>query len=99
MSFKNLFIEHSRTNEVQEWVDEEIAEQEERYQTIVDQMDALSSSREKWYQEFFDRITTSGFNEDGDMKRKIDPADLPVKPADAEDNGNRVIWQYGIDGE
>lgn len=96
MTFKNLFIEHERSPEVEEWIKEEAAEQEERYQKIVQQMEDLSPLREKWYQEFFDRITTSGFNEDGDMKVKIKPQDLPVKP---EDRGNQVIWKYGVDGE
>jgi len=99
MSFKNLFIEHTRSAQEQDWVDEEIAEQEVRYQKVVDEMDALSPSREKWYQEFLDRISTIGFNEDGDRKTVIKPEDLPVKPADAENNGNKVIWKYGIDGE
>lgn len=99
MSFKNLFIEHEKSPEVKAWVEEEIAEQEVRYQKVVDEMNALSPQREKWYQEFLDRVATIGFNEDGDRKRVVPREELPVKPADAENNGNKVIWKYGIDGE
>ena len=56
----------------------------------------LDPKREKWYQEFFDRITTLGFNQDGDLKVKIEPRDLPVKPAGRT---NQVIFKYGTDGE
>jgi hypothetical protein len=96
MSFKNTFIRHDRNPEVTAWIEEERVEQEERFATIVKQMEELDPKREKWYQEFFDRLTTLGFNQDGDMKVKIAPRDLPVKPADRT---NQVIWKYGVDGE
>jgi len=96
MTFKNLFIEHERSAEAEEWVKEEIEEQELRYSKVAQQMEDLGPTREKWYQEFFDRITTSGFNDDGDMKTVIKKEDLPVKPDDRKD---QVIWKYGIDGE
>ena len=96
MSFKNTFIRHDRSAEVEAWIEEERAEQEERYATIVKQMDELDPKRERWYQEFFDRLTTLGFNQDGDLKVKIAPRDLPVKP---EGRTNQVIFKYGVDGE
>jgi hypothetical protein len=96
MSFKNLFIEHDISPEVKAWIEEEAAEQEARYQKIAKEMEGLAPTREKWYQEFFDRITSIGFNTDGDDKMKIDPADLPVKPAGRKD---KVTWKYGVDGE
>ena len=96
MSFKNLFIEHDISPEVQEWIKGEIDAQEERFAKIDKEMVDLAPMREKWYQEFFDRLTTSGFNTDGDDKMRLDPADLPVKPADSVD---QVIWKYGVDGE
>ena len=96
MSFKNTFINHDRSPEVTAWIEEERVEQEERFQTIVKQMDALEPKREKWYQEFFDRLRTYGFNQDGDMKVKIAPADLPVKP---EGRTNQVVFKYGVDEE
>ncbi len=96
MSFKNLFIDHDVPPEVKAWIEEEAAEQEVRYQKIAQEMEDLAPTREKWYQEFFDRITTIGFNTDGDDKMKIDPADLPVKPEGRQD---KVTWKYGTDGE
>ena len=96
MSFKNTFINHDRSSEVTAWIEEERVEQEERFATIVKQMAELDPDREKWYQEFFDRLTTYGFNQDGDMKVKIAPQDLPVKP---EDRTNQVIFKYGVDEE
>jgi len=96
MTFKNLFIEHERSAEVEEWIKEEIEDQEQRYNIIAKQMDDLAPKREKWYQEFFDRISTWGFNADNDTKVKIKPEELPVKPKDRED---KVLWKYGIDGE
>ena len=96
MSFKNTFIHHDRSPEVTAWIEEEKVEQEKRFATIVQEMDAIEPKRERWYQEFFDRLTTHGFNQDGDMKVKIAPRDLPVKPADRT---NQVIFKYGVDDE
>ncbi len=96
MTFKNLFIDHERSKEEEEWVREEIAEQEERFAKIDRQMRDLAPRRAKWYEEFFDRISFRGFNADGDDKVKIKREDLPVKPAGRED---RVVWKYGKDTE
>ena len=35
------------------------------------EMDDLAPTREQWYQEFFDRISTIGFNMDADDKMVI----------------------------
>jgi hypothetical protein len=94
MTFKNLYIEHEKSPEVEAWVREEAEEQEQRFAQIAQQMEQLGPQREQWYQEFFDRITTLGFNADGDDKVKIAPADLPVQPAGRKD---QVIWKYGTD--
>jgi len=96
MSFKNTFIRHDRNPEVTAWIEEERVEQEERFATVVKAMEELEPEREKWYQEFFDRITAIGFNQDGDLKVKIAPEDLPVKP---EGRTNQVIFKYGVDDE
>ena len=96
MTFKNLYIEHERSSEVEEWVKEELAEQEERFAKIEAAMEDLAPTREKWYQEFFDRLRTNGFNVDGDDKMPIPESDLPVKPADRKD---QVVWKYGVDSD
>ena len=96
MTFKNLFIQHERSPVEEEWVREEIAEQEQRFAKIARQMHELAPTRTKWYEEFFDRISLRGFNADGDQKVKIKREDLPVQPEGRED---RVLWKYGVDGE
>jgi len=80
MSFQNLFIEHERSEAEKKWLKEEIDEQAERYRLIVKAMEALTPQREVWYAEFLERIQTRGFNVDGDMRTKIAPEDIPVKP-------------------
>jgi len=59
-------------------------------------MEALAPTREKWYQEFFDRIRTNGFNVDGDDKMPIPDSDLPKKPTGRKD---QVVWKYGVDSD
>ena len=77
--------------EAEEWVKEELAEQEERFAKIEAAMEDLAPTREKWYQEFFDRLRTNGFNMDGDDKMPIPESDLPVKPADRKRSGGLEI--------
>jgi hypothetical protein len=96
MTFKNLFIEHERSSEAEEWLKEELAEQEARFAAIEAAMEDLAPTREKWYQEFFDRLQTNGFNTDGDEKMPIPKSDLPVKPSDRKD---QVVWKYGVDSD
>ena len=96
MTFVNKFIEHEVPEEVKEWIKGEIEAQEKRFAIIDQQMKDLAATREQWYQEFFDRITTTGFNMDGDDKMMIDPKDLPVKPEGCEDP---VIWKHGLDSD
>lgn len=96
MSFKDTFIDHELTPEVKEWIKGEIDAQEQRYAQIEQTMKEFAPTREKFYQEFFDRITSIGYNMDGDDKMPIDPADLPVKPDGCED---RVVWKFGVDSD
>jgi len=62
------------------WLQENIAEQQQRYKAIVKEMDTLAPARAKWYQEFLHTIQTRGFNVTGDMRRKITKAELPRQP-------------------
>ena len=96
MSFKNLFIEHDRSPEEEAWLEEEIADQEERFRAIEKKMEDLEPIRAQWYAEFFDRISTIGFNVDGDEKAVIPRDQLPLKE---EGRVDRVVWKYGVDGE
>ncbi len=94
MTFMSQFIEHEVDPKVKAWLQEEMAEQEARYQKIVKEMQDLAPSREQWYQEFFDRITTKGFNVDGDDRVVIKREDLPVF---SEGRIDQVVWKYGVD--
>lgn len=81
MGFLNTRIEREQLpKEVVKWLEEEVKEQEERYQKIVAEMQALDPTRDQWYEEFFERLKKYGFNQDGDDKVKLSDEDLPVKP-------------------
>ena len=69
-------------------IDEEIAEQQLRYQAIVKAMEELAPTRERWYAEFLDRIQMRGFNVDGDMRVKIQHEDIPLRP----DRPHKVVY-------
>jgi len=88
MSFKNTLIEYERSADASRWLEEEIAEQQERYEKIVADMEAMNDQREQWYEEFLERIQTYGFNEDGDRRRKIAPEDIPLRP----DGPHKVVY-------
>ena len=79
MTFRKLFIEHEKEPEVDAWVAEETREQEARFGQLSQQMDALKPTRNKWYQEFFDRIMNRGFNVDADDKVPIPAAEIPLR--------------------
>ena len=80
MTFKNTRIDCERSKEVEQWLEEEITEQQARYEKIVAEMEAMNEQREQWYAEFLERIQTHGFNEDGDRRVKIKPEDIPLRP-------------------
>ena len=80
MTFLNTKIERELPDEVRKWLEEEIVEQDERYQKIVAEMKALDPTRDQWYEEFLQRLQKYGFNQDGDNRVKIAEGDLPVKP-------------------
>ena len=59
MAFKNTHINYKRSKEATKWLEEEIAEQLERYKKIVAHMEEISEERDLWYEEFFSRIKNS----------------------------------------
>ena len=70
-----------RTEEVEKWLNEEFGEQKERYEKIAQSMNIdLAQQREIWIQEFYERITTTGFNVHADMKKIIKKEELFQKP-------------------
>ena len=88
MPFLTDEIEHEISDEVKRWLEEEIKEQDERYAKIVAEMKALDSTRDQWYEEFFERLKKYGFNQDGDMRVKIPDEELPAKP----DRDHKVVY-------
>lgn len=69
-----------RTREVREWLRKELKDQRERYKKIVAEMDALAPERDRWVEEFLQRIQTRGFNVHADIRRPIQPEEIPKKP-------------------
>lgn len=77
-----------RSKEAQNWINENLGEQETRYEAIAKEMDDLAPQREKWYEEFLSIMRTRGFNFNGDMRRVIPEDDIPKKP----NRKDRVVW-------
>jgi hypothetical protein len=81
MSKKILKQKPTRNVEAQTWLDNEVAEQKTRYEQIARAMNVeLADTREKWIQEFYQRIQTTGFNWHADNKKIIKPEELFQKP-------------------
>lgn len=60
------------------WLKENIAEQKKRHKAIMQEMNKdLAAKRSKWYKQFINDISTTGFNVSGDIKRVIGKKDLP----------------------
>ncbi|WP_446830905.1 hypothetical protein [Candidatus Foliamicus sp.] len=74
------FIEYEKSAEAEQWIRDESAEQEKRYETIVKEMDDLSEERDEWVEKFFERIQTRGFNVHYDNRRAIPAEELPKRP-------------------
>ena len=73
-------IHKSRSREVTRWLKQESAEQKRRYQAIVAEQDALAPKRDRWIEQFLERIQTRGYNVHYDQLRKIRPDEIPAKP-------------------
>ena len=77
-----------RSAEAQAWLDENVAEQQTRYEGIVKEMNDLAPTRAKWYAEFLEIVQTKGFNFDNDSRRVIPKEDVPTQP----DRPDRVVF-------
>ncbi len=70
-----------RSEEVEKWIAEEVAEQLVRHEKIAKEMNIdLAQQREIWIQEFYERLMTTGFNAHADMKKIIKKEELFQKP-------------------
>ena len=70
----------SLSDQQREWLERNLAEQRERHEKILAEMDQLSGQREIWVAEFLERLQTRGFNYNCDALRKIPAEELPVRP-------------------
>jgi len=81
MSKQILKQKPPRAAEVQAWIDQEVAEQLERYAGIAQAMNIdIAEQREEWIAAFYERITTTGFNWHADNKKIIKKEELFMKP-------------------
>lgn len=81
MSKKILKNKPKRSEEVEAWIAEEVKEQQSRYEKIAHEMNVeLAAQREIWIQEFYERITTTGFYWHADNKKIIKKEELFQKP-------------------
>lgn len=70
-----------RSEEVEKWLQAEFGEQRRRYEKIAKEMNIdLAQQREAWIQEFYERITTTGFYWHADNKKIIKKEELFQKP-------------------
>lgn len=82
------FIPHKISPAIKAWLKKEIAEQKKLHKKIAKQMGDLAPERAKWYEAFFDRIQTRGFNVHFTDRRQIAKEELPSKPR----RKDRVVW-------
>lgn len=68
------------TADEKKWVDEELKEQIDRYETIVKAMEDLTAEREQWVADFLHRVQTRGFHWHAEQRRVI-PKD-EIRPRD-----------------
>jgi hypothetical protein len=74
-------IKHARSREAAAWLKKEIAEQKARYRKIEHEMNvAIAKTRERWYEEFLERIQTRGYHVHFNMQRRIKPQEIPKRP-------------------
>ena len=63
-----------------EWLKANLEQQKLRHADIVAEMENLALQRDKWIEEFLERIQALGFNYNCDARRKIPKAELPSRP-------------------
>ena len=70
-----------RSENVKKWLKQNITEQKKRHRAIMKEMNVdVAPQRAKWYKQFLQAVSTTGFNFNGDMKRVIPKKDLPKQP-------------------
>ena len=73
-------IKHARSREATRWLKQESAEQRKRYRGIVAEQEALAPKRDRWIDEFLQRIQTRGYHLHFDQMRRIAAEEIPKRP-------------------
>ncbi len=74
-------IKHKRGREAEAWLKKEVAEQKVRYRKIEREMNVtIAKQRDKWVDEFLERLQTRGYHTHFNMMRKIKPEEIPKRP-------------------
>ncbi len=74
-------IKHTRSREVQAWLKKEIDEQKARYRKIEHEMNvSIAAKRDRWIDDFLERIQSRGYNVHFNILRKIKPEEIPKRP-------------------
>jgi len=74
-------IKHKRSREAAAWLKKEVAEQKVRYRQIKREMNVtIASQRDKWIEEFLERLQTRGYHVHFNMMRKVKPEEIPKRP-------------------
>ena len=82
-------IPHKVPKAVKDWLRKEKEIQKKLHKKIAHEInDLLAPKRAKWYEEFFERIQTRGWNVHFTERRQIKPEELPKKPR----RKDRVVW-------
>ena len=82
-------IKHKVPAAVKAWIKKEIAGQRKLHKKIAKEINEdLVKKRAKWYDEFFNRIQTRGFNVHFTERRQIQEEELPKKPR----RKDRAVW-------
>ncbi|MEC9375445.1 MAG: hypothetical protein VYA80_03620 [Pseudomonadota bacterium] len=85
----NHTIKHKIPASVKAWLKKEVAGQRKLHKKIAQEVNVdLAEKRSKWYEAFFNRIQTRGFNVHYTERRQIGDDELPKKPR----RKDRAVW-------
>jgi len=74
-------IRYKRSREAEAWLRKEISEQKARHRQIEhEQHVVLAQKRDRWVDDFLERIQTRGYHVHFNVMRKIRPDEIPAKP-------------------
>ena len=81
-------IPHKIPAAVKAWLKKEVELNKKLHKKIAREIDKLAPIRAKWYENFFERIQTRGYNVHFTDRRQISKNELPKKGR----RKDRVVW-------